>query len=150
VDDALAGGLVELLAREPEAMNRRATATVPTPDSGELLADLETFIVTSFAGLTGTSTAGWLRSLAVEAAANPHMAGLLSDFTRSRREVLEGILRRGRERGELGPDADLGLMVDQVYGVLWYRLLLRHRPLDAASARSLARTLVRGNAGEKA
>ena len=38
------------------------------------------------------------------------------------------------------------MLVDMAYGVLYYRLLVRHAPLDAAAARSLAAELARSPA----
>jgi hypothetical protein len=57
-----------------------------------------------------------------EAKGPPHLADLLARFTEIRRAALLAILRRGQERGELAPDADLSLIVDQAYGLFWYRL----------------------------
>ncbi|GAB2811653.1 hypothetical protein GCM10027176_15180 [Actinoallomurus bryophytorum] len=50
-------------------------------------------------------------------------------------------LARGQDRGELSAGADLDLMVDQVYGVLWYRLLIGHAPLGADLATRLTHSL---------
>jgi Tetracyclin repressor-like, C-terminal domain len=55
----------------------------------------------------------------------------LGEFAAARGQELRGLLARGQARGELSSDADLDLMVDQVYGVLWYRLLIGHAPLGA-------------------
>ncbi|MEV0487979.1 hypothetical protein AB0I69_46220 [Streptomyces sp. NPDC050508] len=37
---------------------------------------------------------------------------------------------------------DLDLMVDQVYGVFWYRFLLGHGSLDARTAKRLTDSLL--------
>jgi hypothetical protein len=42
----------------------------------------------------------------------------------------------------LSEKQDLDLMVDQVYGVFWYRFLLGHGPLDARTAKRLADSLL--------
>jgi hypothetical protein len=68
---------------------------------------------------------------------------VLADFTAVRRAALRAILERGQASGELGPDADLDMLVDMAYGVLYYRLLVGHAPLDADAARSLAAELTR-------
>jgi len=60
-----------------------------------------------------------------------------------RRAALRALLERGRDAGELAPDADLDMLVDMAYGVLYYRLLVRHEPLDEKAARSLATELTR-------
>jgi hypothetical protein len=44
--------------------------------------------------------------------------------------------------------ADLDMLADLAYGVLWYRLLIGHAPLDAGAARDLAAHLIAsGQAG---
>jgi hypothetical protein len=45
-------------------------------------------------------------------------------------------------------DIDIGMLVDLAYGVLWYRLLVGHAPLDAGAALDLAAHLIAaGQAG---
>ncbi len=128
-----------------EAMTRHAQLEVPVPDTGSLRHDLEGLLAATFTGANGSPTAALLRTLAAEAAANPHVADLLRSFTAARREVLREVLDRGRERGELAEDADLDLIVDQVYGLLWYRLLLGHRTFEPDAAERLTRSLIAGN-----
>ena len=72
---------------------------------------------------------------------------MLTDFTAARRAALRAILERGRDAGELTPDADLDMLADMAYGVLYYRLLVRHAPLDEQAARSLAAELTRAERG---
>ena len=50
--------------------------------------------------------------------------------------------------GQRGPaaDANLDLLVDVAYGVLWYRLLIGHAPLDPRAARDLAAHLLAAGA----
>lgn len=73
---------------------------------------------------------------------------VLAEFTAQRRAALPAVLERGRDRGELDPDADLDMLVDMAYGVLWYRLLVGHAPLDDDTARRLAGRLIAAGAGE--
>ena len=130
-----------------DALNRNARMELPSPDTGTLEGDLLGLLTATFRAAGESPTAGMLRTLAAEAPVNPHVAELLRRYTASRREVLRGLLERGLERGELAADADLDLMVDQIYGLLWYRLLLQHRPLDQESAVRLTRTVIAGNQG---
>ena len=46
-------------------------------------------------------------------------------------------------------DVDPELLLDVVFGVLWYRLLLEHAPLDDAAAGDLATLVVRAAAPER-
>jgi AcrR family transcriptional regulator len=59
------------------------------------------------------------------------------------RAALRALLERGQDAGELAPDADLDMLVDMAYGVLYYRLLVGHARLDEKAAGSLAAELTR-------
>jgi AcrR family transcriptional regulator len=128
-----------------DALNRNARMELPSPDTGTLEGDLLGLLGATFRAAGESATAGMLRTLAAEAPANPHIAELLQRYTASRRAVLRGLLERGLARGELAPDTDLDLIVDQIYGLLWYRLLLRHRPLTQDTAERLTRMVLAGN-----
>ncbi|WP_371516414.1 TetR/AcrR family transcriptional regulator [Kitasatospora sp. NBC_01300] len=128
-----------------DALTDRADQDVPGPDTGTLRTDLHAFIATTFDGSQRDTTAPALRTLVREAARDPHLADLMQTFTATRRTALRDLLARGRERGELADDTDLDLIVDQVYGVFWYRFLLGHAPLDATVADRLTNSLVTGN-----
>ncbi|MEV0089913.1 TetR/AcrR family transcriptional regulator [Streptomyces sp. NPDC050738] len=125
-----------------DALTDRAEESVPPPDSGSLGADLAAVVTATFAAAQHPQTAPALRTLVREAANDPQLAELMQEFTGARRAALQQVLARGRERGELPDDADLDLIVDQVYGVFWYRFLLGHAPLTRDVAERLARGLV--------
>lgn len=128
-----------------EAMDRNARTVVPEPDTGSLAEDLELFLGATFRGGDDPATTSVLRALAIEAAGNSQVAEMLREFTGRRRDVLQAILERGRRRGELAADSDLELVVDEVFGLLWYRILLQHRGFGPTVAGTLTRTLIRGN-----
>jgi AcrR family transcriptional regulator len=121
-----------------EAMARRARTIVPVRDSGSFTADLAAFIRDSFAGLEDPGMLRVLRELAAGAQQDKHMSQVLQDFTAQRRAALRSLLARARDRGELSRVADLDMLVDMAYGVLWYRALISHAPLDTSAADSLA------------
>lgn len=131
-----------------DALTDRADQDVRGPDTGTLRTDLHTFVATTFDAAQRSTTASALRTLVREAARDPHLAELMQTFTATRRTALRELLSRGRERGELADDADLELIVDQVYGVFWYRFLLGHAPLDPTTAERLADSLLTGNAAD--
>jgi AcrR family transcriptional regulator len=126
-----------------DALARHALATVPERHTGTFAGDLEAFLADSFAGLQDANYAARLRQLVSAAQQDEHLARLLADFTSVRRAALRALLERGREAGELAPGADLDMLVDMAYGVLYYRLLIGHAALDEAAARSLAAELAR-------
>ncbi|WP_224756278.1 TetR/AcrR family transcriptional regulator [Streptomyces sp. col6] len=126
-----------------EALAERAEQTVSAPDRGDLRSDLQVVVAATFAEAQQPPVGPALRTLAREAARDPQLAALMREFTERRRAALREVLERGRERGQLEPGRDLDLMVDQIYGVFWYRFLLGHAPLDDATATVLADSLLR-------
>ena len=123
-----------------EAMVERARREAAVPDTGDLRTDLEAFLAATFSAVERSGPL--LRTTMAEALRDPGAAEGLGEFAAARREELQGLLARGQARGELSSDADLSLMVDQVYGVLWYRLLIGHAPLDTDLAARLTRSLI--------
>jgi hypothetical protein len=105
--------------------------------------DLEAFLADSFAGLQDQGLSGRLRQIVAGAQQDDLVTQALAEFTAARRAALHALLERGRDTGELAPGADLDMLVDMAYGVLYYRLLVGHRPLDDDAARSLAAELTR-------
>jgi AcrR family transcriptional regulator len=125
-----------------EAMVRRARVIVPDHDSGSFPDDLTQFLTDSFAGLEDKGTRRALRQIVAAAQQDERAAEVLAEFTAQRRGALRTLLERGRASGDLPADANLGLLVDVAYGVLWYRLLVGHAPLDAGAARDLSTHLI--------
>jgi AcrR family transcriptional regulator len=126
-----------------DALARHARVVVPERDTGSFTADLAAFLTDSFAGLGNEDLANRLRQIVAEAQHDEHVARVLADFTAVRRTALRVLLERGRDAGQLAAAADLDMLVDMAYGVLYYRLLVSHAPLDEQAARSLAAELAR-------
>jgi AcrR family transcriptional regulator len=125
-----------------EAMAYRARGIVPVRDTGSFAGNLTAFLTDSFAGLEDAGLLRVLRQLAAAAQQDAHVAEVVADFTAQRRAALRTLLAAGQDSGDIRPEADLGMLVDMAYGVLWYRALISHAPLDAAAARSLATHLI--------
>ena len=126
-----------------DALARYAQVVVPERDTGSLDEDLAAFLIDSFAGLRHEGYADRLRQIVTEAQHDEHVAAVLADFTAVRRAALRALLEHGQAAGELPVDTDLDMLVDMAYGVLYYRLLIGHAPLDEKAARSLAAELTR-------
>jgi AcrR family transcriptional regulator len=126
-----------------DALARQALVVVPDQDTGRLDTDLTEFLIGSFEGLQDEGIASVLRRIVSAAQQYDEVARVLADFTERRRTALRALLERGQKAGQLAPDADLDMLVDMAYGVLYYRLLVRHAPLDTEAARTLARELTR-------
>ncbi len=127
-----------------EALGDLAEAEIPERDLGGLEADLRAFLEASFALGEAQRLAPVLRALMAEAQHDPAFAeAFRTEFVERRRDAARRLLARARRRGELARGTDPEVLVDLVFGALWYRLLVRHGPLDAAFARALARAVAR-------
>jgi AcrR family transcriptional regulator len=132
-----------------EAMGLQAAAVVPPRDSGSFEADLTAFWTDSFRALADPAQARGVRDVAAEAQHDEHVAEALAGFTAQRRSTLRAVLQRGVDQGRISPGTDLDLLTDLGYGFLWYRLLVRHRPLDDQAAQDLSAYLIAAGRGVK-
>jgi AcrR family transcriptional regulator len=132
-----------------EAVGARARDTIPLPDTGELGADLREFFETTFRQSEDPARLSELKSMMAASIENPEAARPFFDFLAGRRATLRGLLERGAARAEVAADADLDFLTDLAYGLLWYRGLVGHRPLDDQAARKLAEALVEVGANRR-
>jgi AcrR family transcriptional regulator len=72
------------------------------------------------------------------------LKALLDGYVRPRRDEAKVVLMRGIECGELRKDIDLDVVVDALYGPIWYRILVPHAPISAKWAAKLADQVFRG------
>jgi AcrR family transcriptional regulator len=133
---------------KPELVMEAYTATVssrmPEPDTGSLARDLTVFVSHLHKGADFAPRVRALRGLMAEAQLDPRFEDLFRAWVQTRRDVVLQLLTRARERGEITVDADLDLVVDQIFGVFWYRLLVGHLPLDAEAAGAQVKQLLDG------
>ncbi|MEW9530917.1 TetR/AcrR family transcriptional regulator [Microbispora sp. NPDC049125] len=124
-----------------EAVVERAQEEVTIPDTGALATDLETFLADTFRAVEREGAL--LRGLMAEALRETTAAQGMREFVAARRNELRALLMRGQERGELPAETDLELTMDQIYGLMWYRLLIAQSPLTAGVAAELTRAITR-------
>jgi AcrR family transcriptional regulator len=123
-----------------EALNATAIREVPVPDTGSLPDDLVEFLRATFAAGRRPGTVPVLRALMAQAQHDPEFhTEFESKFLRRRRDVLVDVLRRHPDELQV----PVPIAVDVVFGVLWYRILATHGPLDAALARHLTALLIK-------
>jgi AcrR family transcriptional regulator len=124
-----------------DAMMELAARRIKIPDKGSLEADLLSFLTDSF---RQRQLRPVLVALMAQAQLDPGFATAFRErFLFARRAALRTVLAAARDRGEIGPEVDLELFIDVVFGVLWYRLLVDHAPVDAKAARQLTDLVVR-------
>jgi AcrR family transcriptional regulator len=123
-----------------EALAERGQETIAVPDRGSLEADLGAFLRATAASATAT-TQRLLRLVASEAAHERDTATLVRErFVDVRRGALRELLARGAARGELD-GARIELMIDLIYGSLWYRVVFAVGPIDDAWADGIVRAI---------
>jgi len=113
-----------------EALNEGAAAIAPASDRGSLSADLRLFLRRTVAGADG-GNARLLAALMAAAQLDDAFAeSFRTGFLARRRQALRELLERGRERDEVASSANLDFLVELAFATLWYRILVRHQPLN--------------------
>jgi AcrR family transcriptional regulator len=67
-----------------------------------------------------------------------------SHFVQARREYGRALLQRAVDLGEIKPETDLDATVDQLYGAIFYRLLMGHAPVSKQFIATLFEQLMHG------
>ena len=125
-----------------EALKEAATVIAPAPETGSLDTDLGLFLRQTVKGAAGTNTR-LLAALMAEAQRDDSFAqSFQAEFLAVRRQVLREVLERARSRDEIAAWADIDLVVELVFGALWYRILARHEPLDDRFADRLSQAVL--------
>jgi len=124
-----------------EAAGVEAEARIAVPDRGSLAADLRGFLAATF---RQRSQQRVVVGLMAQSLLDPAFAEKFREqFLFRRRAALRSVFERALERGELRPDEDVELLLDVVFGVLWYRMLIGHAPLTRRAADQLAALVLR-------
>lgn len=132
-----------------EALQQRAEQTIPIPVEGPLPTKLMAFLQSVFAALN-EDTGEIVRSLMAEAQHDPAFAVIFrTQFINVRRKPLLALLQDGVASGELAADTKINVLVDLIYGAMWYRLLARHAPLDDAFAHDVVQALLHISAADR-
>ncbi|MFC8597219.1 MULTISPECIES: TetR/AcrR family transcriptional regulator [unclassified Isoptericola] len=124
-----------------EALDDAANPSVDFPDTGDLRADLVAQMEGLLRGLLSDARFGSaLIGLIADTQHDAQLArGLVDDLFRPRVEDARERLARARAAGQMRPDADLDLVIELLYGPVYYRLLLHQGELQSADE---LRTLV--------
>ncbi|MGO2110853.1 MAG: TetR/AcrR family transcriptional regulator C-terminal ligand-binding domain-containing protein [Pseudoclavibacter sp.] len=114
-----------------EAFFAKSELVLEFPDTGDLHADLVTQL-TAFVALLADDAAGKpLSELIGAAQTDPELAEAWTrTYSHPRRELARERLRSAQRSGGLSPDADVDIMVDQLWGACYHRLLILRVPLD--------------------
>ena len=109
----------------------------PAPATGDLRGDLVALLTSAAHLLTSERFPRLMAAVVDLAERDPGLAHLHADLTAERRRPVLDVLRRGQQRGEVAPDADLELLVDLLTAPFFYRRLIAHRPIPPSMARAI-------------
>jgi Tetracyclin repressor-like, C-terminal domain len=127
-----------------DAYFHRFHETIAFSDSGDVAADLTAqilLVVRAFRGRAGEVMA----ELLGHAQGDPALAEMWRErWLQPRRDATTVVLRRAIDRGQIRSDISLAVLMDELYGPVYYRLLARHEPLSDAFARELVVNTLRG------
>lgn len=114
-------------------------------DTGDIERDLATQL-RAFVGLLADENSGpMIAELVGAAQTDPDLAAAFSEnYTRPRRRLAVERLSRAQHHGQIRANIDLEVIVDQLWGACYLRLLLPDQPLDDAFADALVRNILCG------
>jgi AcrR family transcriptional regulator len=127
-----------------EAFSEAIAPELPLRNTGSLHEDLTTQ-VRNFARVLSGRGGRMLRSFIVAARSDPEVAhAFRSIWSDPRRAEAKDMLRQKQGNGQLRVDADLDLVLDSLYGPLYYRFLVKNEPPSQKYAIALAALVIRG------
>jgi AcrR family transcriptional regulator len=127
-----------------DAYFHRYSQTIAFPDTGRVEEDLSTQILVMIAAFRGRA-GEIMAELIGQAQMDPTLAETLrTGWLQPRREVSTTVIQRGIDRGELRTDVDMAVLLDELYGPVYYRLVARHEPLSDEFARELVSNTLNG------
>lgn len=125
-----------------EVLLRQAGTKITVPFLGSLRETLRQFLRQSMKAIAeGAGT--HLRFLMAHAQRDEGFRGRFRDnFVAKRRAALDSIFLQAVERGQIGSGHNLEMLVDIVFGAMWYRLLTGHASMDESFADDLTEVAV--------
>ncbi len=126
-----------------EVLLCQADAAIAVPSSTMLREALQQFLRQSMRALSDGAGVH-LRFLMAHAQEDEEFRlRFRANFTAERRKILRSIFQQAVARGQIDAEQDLDILVDIVFGAMWYRLLIGHLPLDESFANELTGIVMR-------
>lgn len=117
------------------------------PDTGDIRADLTTQLCAFVRLLTAGGAGPVIAGLIGLAQSDPELAAAFSEhYSAPRRALAVAAFEKARDRGQLRDDIDLGILVDQLWGACYHRLLVPDAPLTEDYAVALVDNALNGAA----
>ena len=127
-----------------EAFRETFEPELPLLHGGTLREDLTTQL-RNFARVLSGRGGGMLKAFIVASRSDPEVAAAFrSIWSDPRREEARRILREKQASGQLRQDADVDLVLDSLYGPLYYRFLVKNSPPSQRYAEAVVDLVIRG------
>ena len=127
-----------------EAYFHAVEQTLAFPDTGDIEADL-TVQVRSFIALLAGRAGRVIGELIGQAQTDPELASAFRErYSGPRRALAVEVLSRARERGQIRDDVDPEVVIDQLWGAGYHRLLIPDQPLTEEFASALVHNVMAG------
>ncbi|MDH6630409.1 AcrR family transcriptional regulator [Streptomyces sp. LBL] len=128
-----------------EAFFTRSEPQLEFPDTGDLRADLIAQLTSFVALLTDGGAGKPISELIGAAQTDRDLAEAWSrTYALPRRELARERLQAAQRSGQLGADADLDIIIDQLWGACYHRLLVLRIPLKGLDVERLVTSALRG------
>lgn len=119
--------------------------TLAFPDTGDIRADLLSQLHAFVALMTKTTGGPALLQLIGEAQTDPELAASYRAlYSTERRRLAAERLVRAQEVGQLRPEIDVQVLIDQLWGSVYHRLLIPDEPVTREFATALVTNLLDG------
>jgi AcrR family transcriptional regulator len=133
-----------------DAMLADVSPIMPYRDSSSPLEALRDQMK-SFTRFARSRKARLLVAVLAEGVLDPEVGHAFREhWVRPRRDDARKLIGRAVEAGEIRADLDLEVVLDVLFGPLYYRSLVNHAPLDLAFGERVFDAVIRGMATEKA
>ncbi|MFE9248986.1 TetR-like C-terminal domain-containing protein [Streptomyces sp. NPDC007088] len=119
--------------------------TLAFPDTGDLRADVTTQLHHFVRLMTRTPAGRLLTELIGRSQTDPDLAAEYRRlYSSGRRQLATERFLRAQETGRIRPGVDVGVLVDQLWGAVYHRLLIPDEPVDEAFVDALVGNLFEG------
>ena len=128
-----------------DAYFESSAESLAMPDTGNLEADLKEQLHRFVELMIDTDAGRAVRGLFAAAQVDPTVRAAFADrFVRPRRDIGGQALTRAQRRGEIRGDVEVQVLVDQLWGACYFRLLTGTEPVTTAYTDHLVENALRG------
>ncbi len=132
-----------------EALREAVAHEVPFPETGDLATDIE-LQLQNFISLLNGRLGRAFKAFVGAAQSDPEVAAaFLEEWVKPRRKEAKTVLEHYKQTGQIAPDVDLDLVLDLLYGPLYFRLLSGYGALTPDYARQITCFALNGLALQK-